>query len=134
MINMKPRHHRKLAINLISLTMARLNRQIHEPQNAVRDELEAIVTSSDYLKGAPFLWVLLSIRLGLKDSEKPIYQGINKTHGDLSMAIEIDTHKLIDADLLTIETILKNATLIALIHAGKKYKLPTLELEALQGI
>lgn len=129
---MKPRHNKKLVINLISLTLARLNKKIHEPHNKVNDSLEAVLSSSKFLENAPFLWIGLSIRLGLKDAEKPIYQGINKTHGDLSMAIEIDTHRLISADLPTIEGILKNATLTALIHAGKKYKLPTQELEALQ--
>jgi hypothetical protein len=131
-INIKPRHNKKLVINLISLTLARLNKQIYEPHNKVNDSLEAVLSSSKFLENAPFLWIGLSIRLGLKDAEKPIYLGINKTHGDLSMAIEIDTHELVGADVTTIEAILKKATLIALIHAGKKYALPTQELEALQ--
>lgn len=69
------------------------------------------------------------IRYGLKNDDKPSFQRINKKYGDLPLAIEIDSHEFIGVSKDDLKIIFLNAALKALIHAGKKYKLPTEFLE-----
>jgi hypothetical protein len=117
-------HNRKLVLSGIALTMARPNPHEIAAAPEVRDELEQIIISSGFLTDAPFKWIGISIRFGLKNDDKPIYQGINKKYGDLSLAIEVDTHGFLEADLDELKYCFAVATLKALIHAGRKYKLP----------
>ena len=35
---------------------------------------------SRYLEGAPFSWVTIAVRYGLKNDDKPSYQPINKEY------------------------------------------------------
>lgn len=128
---MNPKHERKLVISGVSLTKTRLNKYGIQALTVARDELEACIISSNYLDGAPFLWVSIILRYGLISATKPIFKGINKTHGDLAIAIEIDTAKIINADLPTLASIFKKSALIALIYAGKKYDRPIKQLESL---
>ena len=65
-----------------------------EALTAVRDELEAVLIESGYCEGAPFSWVTLSIRYGLKEESEPHYQAINKKYGDLPLAIEVPIEKM----------------------------------------
>jgi len=65
----------------------------------------------------------LILRYGLKNDEKPEYNKIDKSDGELPLAIEIDTNQLIDADKEQMKQIFTKATLIALIDAGHKYGL-----------
>lgn len=118
-------HNRKLVLSGISLTMGRTSRYDIQALGGVTDELENIIISSGFLTNAPFKWFGITIRYGLKYDDKPIYQGINKKYGDLSLAIEVDTHDLLEADLDELKYCFAVATLKALIHAGEKYKLPT---------
>jgi predicted Zn-dependent protease with MMP-like domain len=125
-------HNRKLAISGVSLTEAPLKR--FKPWTitpVVRDELEDEMIRSGYLDGAPFQWVGLILRYGLVDESEPHYERINAKHGDLPLAIEIDTHRLLDASGDELVRIFRKATLISLVHAGKKYGLKTDRLEAL---
>jgi len=89
------------------------------------------MVNSGYLEAAPFKWVGVIIRYGLKYETEPQYHGINKKHGDLALTIEVDTHDLLDADLAGVVAMFRKATLIALVHAGRKYKLKTDRLEDL---
>ena len=102
-----------------------------EAATAVRDELEGEMIESGYLNGAPFEWVGLIIRYGLKDDDKPSYSRINKKHGDLPIAIEIDTHRFLGAPYEEVANVFRKATLISLIHAGQKYGLKVARLEKL---
>ena len=95
----------------------------------VRDDLEREVINSDYLVNAPFEWLTISLRFGLKNEDKPHYQKINKSYGDLPLAIELDAHELRVADESELQVLLTVATLKALIHAGNKYDLPVQVLE-----
>ncbi len=70
------------------------------------------------------------LRYGLKNDNVPYYEPINKEHGDLPLAIELDTHDLLIADPDDLKRLFTIATLNALIHAGHKYRLPTEALEA----
>ena len=123
-------HNSKLVLSGISLTKARTNPNDFKAAEEVRVELEQIMISSGFLTDAPFKWVGVSIRYGLKNDDKPIYQGINKKYGDLSLAIEVDAHELLEANLDEVKRVFENATLKALIHAGEKYDLPTEALVA----
>ena len=127
----KPPHNRKLGLSGVSLTKARLNKQSGEALDLTRDEIEKVVIDSNYLDGAPFSWVTIAIRYGLKNDDKPRYQAVNKKHGDLPLSIEVDTHDLINASIEDLKLIFKRAVLKALIHAGRKFDRPTEALEKL---
>jgi len=83
----KPPHNRKLGIVGIALTKAMNNPREIEALTLVRDEVEKVITESGYLEGAPFSWVTLAIRYGLKNEPEPTYQKINQRYGDLPLAI-----------------------------------------------
>jgi hypothetical protein len=124
-------HNRKLAVSAADL-VANLRLRIRDDIAAgseVRDELEEALISTHYLNNAPFNWVGLTWRYGLKNEEVPQYQGIDKSDGELALAIELDAHELREADRDEFKRLLSIATLKALIHAGKKYELPTQALE-----
>lgn len=129
MMPAKPPHGRKLGLLVTSLTMARLGRNTHQALSVVRDGLEQLLIESGFFQEAPFSWVTVSIRYGLKNDKAPRYEEINKRFGDLPLAIEVDTHELIDATLETSAVRLKVAVLKALIHAGRKYERPVEQLE-----
>lgn len=124
-----PPHGRKLGLVGVALTKARNNRKDVEALSQVRDEIEGLLIDSHYLVNAPFSWVTLSIRFGLKDDSTPSYGKINKRYGDLPLAIEVDAHSMGAASLEELKRRFKIATLIALIHAGQKYARPVTSLE-----
>ncbi|MEW6120404.1 MAG: Imm39 family immunity protein [Pseudomonadota bacterium] len=128
----KPPHNRKLGICGVSLTKARLPKHDAEAATWVQDVVEKVLIESDYLEGAPFSWVTIAVRYGLKNDDKPIYQRINKTYGDLPLAIEVDTHEMMGASLDDLKRIFLHAVLKALIHAGQKYGRPVAALESMQ--
>jgi hypothetical protein len=125
-------HNRKLVLGGASLTTARVNRNTIAVGTEIMDELEPVMTSSGYLENAPFKWVGLMLRFGLQYEDEPHYQGIDQKDGELALAIELDTHELRDADRDTLKRLFMIATLKSLIHAGRKYNLPTEALEARQ--
>ncbi len=98
----------------------------------IRDELEKLLVESGYLKDAPFKWIGLTLRYGLKHEGKPHYQRMDHKDGELPLAIELDSHELIVADSSELKRLFTLATLNALIHAGKRYKLPIGKLEERQ--
>ena len=130
-MNSAKKHNRKLGLSMVSLTKARPPRHDIEEATEIKRELEPVLVSSGYFDNAPFEWVTIVLRYGLKNEEKPHYQRINKKYGDLPLAIELDTHELIEADRDELKRLFTLATLKALIHAGKKYKLPVESLEKL---
>lgn len=127
---MAKKHNRKLGLSGAAMTTARLPRYTIEVATQVRDEIERIMIDTDYLSGAPFEWVTISLRYGLKNEEEPHYDPINKQFNDLPLAIELDTHELVDASREEMKKAFEIATLKALVSAGKKFKLPHAPLEA----
>jgi hypothetical protein len=125
----KPPHARRLGLSGISLTKAKLPKQSVQAANWVRDAVEKIMIESCFLEGAPFSWVTIAIRYGLKNDDIPSYQAINKKYGDLPLAIEVDTHELLDASLEDMKLIFEKAVLKSLIHAGEKFDRPVGALE-----
>lgn len=125
-------HNRKLVLAGVALTRARLPAKKNAAaMNRTRDELEQVVIRSGYLDNAPFKWVGLVIRYGLIDETTPHYEKINARHGDLPIAIEIDTHRLLEATEDEMVVVYRKATLIALAHAGQKYGLNTARIDQL---
>ncbi len=125
----KPPHDRKLGLLEVSLTKQRLKPLWGTALDWVRDDIEKIIIHSNFLDGAPFSWVTIAIRYGLKDDEKPDYQSINKKFGDLPLSIEIDTNKLIDASINELKLIFERTVLVALIDAGQRFERPVIALK-----
>lgn len=125
-------HNRKLVLGGVALTQAKLPaRKSAMAMGKARDELEQEIIQSEYLADAPFKWIGLIIREGLIDESVPHYQGIDKKDGELPVAIEIDTHRLLGASEEAMAAVYRKATLTALVHAGEKYRLPVGRLKAL---
>jgi hypothetical protein len=130
-----PPHGRKLGLCDVALTAARNPREDVKALGEVRDELEQVVVNFGYLDGAPFSWVTVAIRFGVKDEAEPHYQRISRKYGDLPLAIEITTAKIQHAPFPELKLLFREATLKALIHAGRKYGRPVDELvRLLSGI
>jgi len=128
----KPPHNRKLGLTGIALTKQRNNRHDIKSLAAVRDEIEKIIIDSEFLKNAPFSWITIAVRYGLKNDSKPNYRAVSKKYGDLPLSIEVNTHELINASFEELKLIFKKAVLKALIHAGHKFDRPTEILEDAQ--
>ena len=124
-----PPHNRKLGLIGVALTKQRNNRHSAKALMEVRDEIEEVLIESRYLQDAPFSWVTVAVRYGLKNDDKPSYQAVNKKFGDLPLAIEIDTHEMISASKDELMLIFERAILKALIHAGRKFQRQTGSLE-----
>lgn len=119
-------HNRKLVLSGVALTKAKIPaRQNAIAANHVRDELEQEMICSGFLENAPFKWIGLIVRYGLKDEVVPHYDKINLQHGDLPLAIEIDVNRLLAASEYEMMAVYREATLRALISVGEKYNLPT---------
>jgi hypothetical protein len=121
-------HNRKLVIGGVAVVKAKLKHDV-AAMSAVRDEIESLLVQSDFFAAAPFKWIGLVIRFGLENKLEPVYQRINKTHGDLPVSIEVDTHPLLGADIETIKVVFRRATIEALLHVAQKYNLPAQPLE-----
>jgi hypothetical protein len=123
---MKPmtkKHNRKLGLLGAAMTTLRLPRYTMEIGKMVRDEIEVMMLDSGYLDGAPFEWVTISLRYGLKNEDEPKFEPVNKSHGDLPLAIELDTRELAVASREEMRLAFEIATLKALIAAGRKFNL-----------
>ena len=123
------KHDRKLGLLAAELVKVRFRVKEMPIGIEVQDEMDSLLISSNYLVNAPFEWVTLSHRYGLKNEEVPHYEKINKKYGDLPLAIELDANELREADRDEFKRLLSVATLKALIHAGHKYNLPVKALE-----
>jgi hypothetical protein len=127
---MAKKHDRKLGLCGAAMTTARVPRFDVQVMTNVRDEIEAIMIDSGYLDGAPFEWVTISLRYGLKYEDVPHYEAINKEFGDLPLAIELDTNELRSCDRNEMQVLFTIATLKSLIHAGNKFELQTKALKS----
>jgi hypothetical protein len=123
---MKSKHNRKIVFSGIDLVGASMTHCL-EMMGEVRKSIEPIMINSGYLEEAPFLWVGMVFRYGLKHEIKPHYRTIDKKDGELELAKELDMRILLTADesdpVFLLKDFLEIATLDSLIHAGKKYNL-----------
>ena len=122
-------HNRKLVIGAVGLTRARIKTQLTIPAiDAARDELEKLMIETGFLEGAPFQWVSLIVREGLKNDVEPSYERISKKSGSLPVSIEVDVQNLLDASQVEMKLHYKKAALTAIEHLGFKYGLNTIEI------
>lgn len=70
----KPPDNRKLGLLEVPLTKQRLRPQWGAALDWVGDDIEQIIINSSFLKNAPFSWVTIAVRYGLKDDDNPSYQ------------------------------------------------------------
>jgi hypothetical protein len=125
-------HNRKLVLAGVALTQAKLPaKQTVLAMGQARDEIEQEIIASGYFETASFKWVGLIIREGLKDELQPHYKKIDAKDGELPVAIEIDTHRLLEATAEQLVAIYSKAALIALADVGKKYGLNTARVDHL---
>jgi len=117
-------HSRLIVLGGVSLTMARINRNALKVGPELMDELERVMIEIGYLDAAPFHRIGLTHRFGLKNEDGPHYLGISKKHGDLSIAIELDTREITGASREELKELFLIATLKCLTHVGRKYQLP----------
>jgi hypothetical protein len=129
-----PPHGRKLGIVGVSLTKARLPEGSELVLSALREELESLLEATGYLKGAPFSWVTVALRFGLKDDLEPRFLPLNKKHGDLPLSIELDVAGLQGRPLEAYRLAYRRATARALHSAGLRYNLSAESKSALAGI
>lgn len=126
-----PPHDRKLGLTGTALTKARNPKGAVAALSAVRDELEAGLIASSFFSGAPFSWVTIAIRFGLRTEQEPHFQPINKKYGDLPLAIEISTEAMQDAGMEDLKSLFRSAALVALVAAAARYGRPDEELRRL---
>jgi hypothetical protein len=120
---MTKKHNRKLGLTGAAMTTTRLPRYTIEIGTMVRDEVERMMLESGFLDGAPFEWVTVSLRYGLKNDDEPKFEAVNESYGDLPLAIELDTRELAGASREEMKLAFEIATLKALIAAGRKFDL-----------
>ena len=125
----KPPHDRKFGIVVTDLVKLRMSKRDMEALGQVRDELEAVLINTDFFLSTPFSWITLSIRLGLKNDEKPRVGRVSKKYGDLALTIEIDAHELLNPTYNQMCDVFQRASLRSLIHVGKKFSCPIEKLE-----
>ena len=119
------RYNRKLGLISAGMVKFRFKVDDYRLMGEVQDEAEEWMVESAYLEDAPFEWITLSLRFGLKDDEQPLYFRISKKYRDLPMSIELDVRDLRFADEEQVKRAFLVATLKSLVHAGKKYELNT---------
>lgn len=129
MNTMTKQHNHKLGLSGAAMTTQRLPRYTIEVATYVRDKLEKLMLDSGYLNGAPFDWVTVSLRYGLKNEDEPHYEPINKKYGDIPLAIELDARELAVASREEMEKVFEIAVLKSLIAAGRKFNLSVALLE-----
>lgn len=125
-------HNRKLVLGSVALTQAKLPaRQMGLAAGNVRDDLEREMMQSGFLDAAPFKWIGLIVREGLVEESVPHYQEIDRTDGELPLAIEVDTNRLVGASLEQVTNIYRKAVLLVLVHVAEKYGLAGDRMRAL---
>jgi hypothetical protein len=128
-VEAKLAHNRKIVLGGASLTTARCNPHDLAVMEEIMAEFEPIMLSAAFFSAAPFTWVGLLLRYGLKNENRPHYQGIDERDGEIALAIELDTHDLQHASREELKNIFTIATLKTLVDVGKKYNLPYQKFE-----
>ena len=126
----KPPHGRSLGVVGVSLTKERLPKGAEEVLGQVRDQLEHLLLQTEYLKDAPFSWITISIRFGLKDDLAPLIGRINRKHGDLPLSIEMDISSLKGCAMEAHKAAYLRAAARALLGTVNLHKVPESALQA----
>jgi hypothetical protein len=112
----------------IVVAVALVKGRIKNGLNSMPDEeIELLLRENPFLEAAPFTWIALIYRYGIKNNLQVDFQRINKKDGDLPIALELDMNILKWADqhnLDLLKDIFMVAALEALLQVCDKYKLP----------
>jgi hypothetical protein len=129
-----PAHGRLLGIAGVSLTKARLPKGCEIALKQVRDEFERLMIETKYLENAPFSWITLSLRFGLKNDPGPNFSNVNHKSGDLPLSIEINISQLQGESLETYRQAYRQAAALALVNAAKRYSRPVAAIQAFTSV
>jgi hypothetical protein len=101
----------------------------------IRDELEQVLILEGWFPGAPFKWIGLTVRYGLKTEDAPHYQRVDKQDGELLLAIEVDTHRILELDKQPekLKAFFKSVVVTCLLSVARRYQLPSHELAKQSG-
>jgi hypothetical protein len=122
-------HNRKLVLSAVSLVEARVRSDfLVMPQ--IRDELERVIIDAGWFPRAPFKWIGLIVRYGLEMETEPHFKPIDKKDGELPLAIEVDTHRIVELDKQTekLKASFKSVVVRSLLSVAQRYQLPSQEL------
>jgi len=122
-------HNRKLVLSAVSLVEARVRSDfLVMPQ--IRDELERVIIDAGWFPRAPFKWIGLIVRYGLEMETEPHFKRIDKKDGELPLAIEVDTHRIVELDKQTekLKAFFKSVVVRSLLSVAQRYQLPSQEL------
>ena len=129
----KPNHNFKIDISGISLINKPDNRFEGKAWKIVVSEFQQAMEQSNFLEAAPFYWITIVFRYGLKNDTKPTYRRISKKYGDLPLTIEFDITDGEDEwfcrSLEDITEVFRRVVMICLEDVARKYKLPIDELK-----
>jgi hypothetical protein len=127
-------HNRRLVFSAVGLVKARVRGEI-PVMNQVRDELECALIEAEWFPSAPFRWIGLMFRYGLKTDSVPHFETIDPDDGELPIAIEIDTHVLLELskDKPGLARFIKNTAIECLLAVAAKYGLPNARLVSEKG-
>jgi hypothetical protein len=122
----------KLCISAVSLTKARSPKNTWKHEVHISRKLSEEIIASGFIEKAPFSRIGIMIRYGLVNEDKPHYQRIDKKYNELPLAIEIDTHDLLNAkgNDVQLYKVLYRPVLLSLIDVARKYKLDGSYFEA----
>ena len=117
-------HNRKYVPGAVGLIIGRVK---NGGKLTDQDKVEKLLIDSHFFDSAPFKWVSLIYRYGMKNDIIPEYQRINKKHNYLPISIELKMEILewaSEKNPRLLYAIFMIGALEALIHVGKKYNLP----------
>lgn len=115
---------RRLAIGGVALVEARLGK-INPVLMQILEEFNQWLLDDGWPGPAPFQYVSLIIRFGLKDDLEPEIGRVNKKYGELAVSIEVDTHPLLKRDMEVARQVFQRATALALLGVAQKYSIPS---------
>ena len=97
----------------------------------IQPQLDHLLRSNNLFAEAPFLWVGINYRYGIKNDLQVEFTRPHKKYGDVGASVELNMEILMWADknnVNLLRDIFMVAALEALIQVCKKYKLPKVHL------
>lgn len=130
----KPPHNGRFGISGAELVALRKRdakrlQSLSQMKRDIVTSIEKLLLASGFLHGAPFWWVTIHVRYGLKNDPAPEIEAINKEFGDLPLVLEVDVRDIFEMTDETFAAFFEMTLLRALLHAGLRYGRPVAELE-----
>ncbi len=116
----------------VSLTMQRPNKNLRIAAGIVRDEMEAALIVCKYFDGAPFSWISIILKLGIKNDHKPNYEGIS-ADGCLNLSLEINISEIKLYTLNVLTDTIRGYVFLSILDVSSTYRLPSESILKLQN-